>query len=83
MASAIKQSQGFGARRADDAGTSVPVILDRGMSVEVAAIPLEGEPRVGTRFEHGGTVWEIVRAKDYTRGWVARPVRTSVRCASH
>ena len=74
MASAVREPQGLRAGRAGAKGATVPVILDSGRSVRVVAIDVERAPWVGMRFEHGGRVWEITRAKDYARGWVARPV---------
>jgi hypothetical protein len=53
----------------------IPVILDSGTAARVAAINPPRAPFVGMRFFHGGTVWQIVRAKDHVRGWVARPAR--------
>jgi hypothetical protein len=53
---------------------TIPVILDSGDAARVAAIDPHGVPFVGMRFHHDGTVWEVTRAKDYLRGWVAVPV---------
>ncbi len=57
----------------------MPVILDSGATARVAAINPPRAPFVGMRFVHGGTVWEIIRAKDHVRGWVARPARPRSR----
>lgn len=78
MASAARDSNEMGARRPDGTGAGVPVILDGGTSVQVAAIDCGRELRVGMRFEHGGRIWEITDAKDLMRGWVARPRRARV-----
>ncbi len=78
MASAVRGAEGFGARSVESEG-GVPVILDGGTSVRVVAVDVGRPLRVGTRFELGGRMWEIVRIKDHVRGWVARPVRTR-RC---
>ncbi len=55
-------------------GMAFPMILDRGDAARVAAIDLQYPPYVGMRFEHGGTVWEVTRAQDHVRGWVAEPL---------
>ena len=60
--------------RAARAGMTVPMILDRGDAARVAAIDLQCVPYVGMRFEYGGTVWEVTRAQDHVRGWVAEPL---------
>lgn len=52
---------------------AVPVILDEGRRARVAAVALPCDPSVGVRFEFGGAIWEIARAKDHARGWVAHP----------
>ena len=82
MATTVRQTPWFDARHARGGGGSAPVILDAGESVRVAAIDVGRPLRVGTRFEYGGTMWEITRAQDHSRGWVARPVRVGARCAS-
>lgn len=74
MASATRDTRRLDARRATRAHTSVPMILDSGAAARVAAIDLQCEPYVGMRFVHDGTVWEITRANDHARGWVAQPV---------
>jgi len=56
-------------------GWGVPVILDSGTSVTIAPIDVGRPLRVGTRFEFAGAMWEVTRAEDYARGWVACPVR--------
>ncbi len=81
MASAVKKTEGIGAPGNWRKGKSVPIILDGGASVLVAAIEFGVKPRVGLRFDHDGGVWEITRAQDHARGWVARPVRARARCA--
>ncbi len=53
---------------------SVPVILDEGDRASVAVVTLPHHPALGMRFEFGGILWEIARAKDHTRGWVACPL---------
>jgi hypothetical protein len=60
--------------RAASEGMTVPVILDSGDAARVAAIAFECAPQVGMRFELDGATWEVTRAKDYVRGWVAQPV---------
>jgi hypothetical protein len=50
------------------------MILDSGDAARVAAIGFKWAPQVGMRFEFDGTTWEVTRAKDHVRGWVARPV---------
>ena len=79
MASAARDPNELLAQRAEETGAGVAVILDSGTSVQVAVIDCGGKPRVEMRFEHGGRIWEITRAKDHTRGWVARPVRGAAR----
>jgi hypothetical protein len=58
------------------------MILDRGEGATVAAVELPCLPYVGMRFEHGGMLWEITRAKDLLRGWVARAAKRGARAAS-
>lgn len=53
---------------------TVPVILDNGDAARVAAIAFQCAPYVGMRFELDATTWEVTRAKDYARGWVAQSV---------
>jgi len=79
MAAAARDSNQMGAQHAGGGDAGVPVILDGGTHVEVAAIDCGRELRVGMRFEHGGRIWEITHAKDVMRGWVARPVRARAR----
>ncbi len=81
MASAAKNAEGLGAPGDWTKGKGVPVILDGGTSVRVAAIEFDAEPCVGLRFDHDGAMWEITRAQDHARGWVARPVRARARSA--
>jgi len=68
-------------RDVSEIGWGVPVILDSGTSVHVAAIDVGRPLRVGTRFEFAGAMWEVTRAEDYVRGWVAQPVRPLVKRA--
>ena len=74
MAPRVQEVRPLRTGRAASAGMTVPVILDSGDAARVAAIDRQGVPFVGMRFEHGGTVWKVTRAKDYLRGWVAMPV---------
>ncbi len=76
MASAVRQADDGVARLATTAAGGVPVILDGGASVRVAAIDVGRPLRVGLRFEFEGAMWEIARENDHARGWVARPART-------
>ena len=78
MASAAREPNELCAQRAGDIGAGGAVILDSGTTVEVAVIDCGRPLRVGMRFEHGGRLWEITRAKDHERGWVARPARGGV-----
>ncbi len=55
-------------------GVLTPVIVDGGDTVWVALVRFPSAPKVGNRFLSGGRTYEIVRAKDYARGFVARPV---------
>ena len=57
---------------------SVPVILDHGDQARVATVAFGGSPQVGDRFHLDGATWEITRAKDFQRGYVARPVKPGV-----
>jgi hypothetical protein len=50
------------------------MILDGGDAARVAAIEFHCAPCLGMRFQFDGTAWEVTRAKDHVRGWVARPV---------
>ena len=52
---------------------AVPMILDRGDAAQVAVIDCSRMPFVGMRFLYGGTVWEVTRAQNHARGWVAQP----------
>jgi len=54
---------------------SVPVILDRGNQARVVTVAFARSPRVGDQFRHEGTTWEITRAKDFQRGYVASLVK--------
>jgi hypothetical protein len=56
------------------AAAIVPMILDGGDAARVASINLQYAPYVGIRFEYGGTLWEVTRAQDHVRGWVAEPL---------
>ena len=56
------------------AEADVPMILDRGDAASVAVICCPCAPFVGMRFVHSGTTWEVARAQDHARGWVAVPV---------
>jgi hypothetical protein len=56
----------------------VPVILDHGTRARVATLALGHFLRLGDRFEIEGMTWEIIRVKDFQRGYVARPVRAGV-----
>jgi Lhr-like helicase len=49
-----------------------PVILDCGEDVRIVVLRFAAPLRVGDMFALDGTTWEIVRAKDHTRGCVAR-----------
>lgn len=53
---------------------SVPVILDCGEHARVVTVTFSRLPQVGERFVLEGSTWEIVRAKDLLRGYVARAV---------
>jgi Lhr-like helicase len=48
------------------------VILDCGEDVRIVVLRFAAPLRVGDMFALDGTTWEIVRAKDHTRGCVAR-----------
>ena len=52
----------------------VPVILDFGDHASVVPVTLSRPPQVGDRFDLDGACWEIVRAGDLLRGYVARRV---------
>ena len=73
MASEVREVWLPRERRAVCPVTNVPMILDSGDAAHVAAIAICCAPRVGMRFELDGTTWEVTRAKDHSRGWVARP----------
>jgi hypothetical protein len=51
----------------------VPIIADAGDRARVILVSFEREPALGQHFQAHGRTWEIVRAKDHLRGWVARP----------
>ncbi len=55
-------------------GGLTPVIIDGGDAVRIALVRLPAEAWVGARFTLDGGTFEIVRAKDHARGWVARPL---------
>ena len=74
MASAVREVWMLSGKPAERAGRSVPIILDGGDRARVATVELYCAPFVGLRFELDGTTWEVTRAKDHVRGWVARPV---------
>ncbi len=67
----VRQFQGY---RIAGADVTVPMILDRGDAAGVASIDLQYAPYVGMRFDYGGTLWEVTRAQDHVRGWVAEPL---------
>ncbi len=52
-----------------------PVIADDGADARVIVVYLPAPPAVGDRFTFDGLAWEVVHAKDHTRGCVARPWR--------
>ncbi len=52
----------------------IPVIIDGGEAVRIALVRFPADPEVGTRFTFEGGAFEIVRAKDHARGFVARPL---------
>ena len=62
-------------RGAGIGGIAVPVILDHGDRARVVTVTFPRSPHPGDRFALEGTTWEIARAKDFQRGFVARPVR--------
>ena len=53
---------------------AVPVIADRGDEAWVVLVHFPQPPRVGDRFTFARLTWQLVREKDHTRGFVARPV---------
>ncbi len=55
-------------------GGLTAVILDGGDTVRVALIRFPAPPEVGDLLTFEGRAYEIVRAKDHARGFVARPV---------
>ncbi len=55
-------------------GGPAPVIIDGGDAVRIALVRLTAEAGVGARFTLDGVAFEIVRATDHARGWVARPL---------
>jgi hypothetical protein len=73
MAPRVQEVGRLNVGQAARAGMTVAVILDSDEAARVAAIAPRCSPFVGMRFEHEGTVWELTHAKDYLRGWVARP----------
>ena len=74
MASAVQEVWRLRSCRAASTGLTVPMILDSGDAARVAAIDFQCAPHVGMRFELDATTWEVTRAKDHVRGWVAQPV---------
>ncbi len=52
----------------------IPVIIDGGEAVRIALVRFPAGPEVGTRFAFDGGAFEIVRAKDHARGFVAHPL---------
>ena len=52
---------------------AVPMILDGGDAARVAVINCGCAPFVGMRFMHERAMWEVTRAQDHLRGWVAQP----------
>lgn len=55
-------------------GAPTPVIADDGVRAWVAVLRIPHPPKVGDRFRFRGRTWEIVRAPDRLRGYVAHPV---------
>lgn len=55
--------------------TPAYVILDSGDQARVVTVMLPPSPQPGHRFDFDGRTWEVIRAKDFQRGLVARPVR--------
>ena len=55
-------------------GGLIPVIVDLGDAVRIALVRFQAAPEVGERFAYQGLRYEIVRAQDHVRGFVARPV---------
>ena len=53
----------------------VPVILDSGDRARVVTVTFSRAPELGDRFDFEGVTWEIVRARDFLRGFVARAVQ--------
>ncbi len=74
MAPAGPEMRNMQSDSAAEAGTAVPIILDRGDAAMVAVIHLRRTPYLGMRFEHGGTAWEVTHAGNHARGWVAEPL---------
>jgi hypothetical protein len=79
MESTAFQARGYGAFEVGSGACSTPVIADRGDEACVVVVRTAEPLDVGSRFEFGGLTWEIVRARDLLRGFVAWPVlRTTV-----
>ena len=79
MATAAFDNATLGTFRVGSGAHASPVIVDGGGDARVVIVSSDAPLAVGSRFEFAGLTWEIVRAQDLIRGFVAWPLRRNLR----